>query len=139
MINSLILSVFAVERSNLTLLWSAFNFYIAVMIFVLPNDNFHSKIFFIFIVRVTLMTGGILGVFSTIFMKWELNRVANFALSLTDTSSNSVEILWFLRKPLLVRNGLTAVQKLLIVSKSTLCNFPKVIHFVVFVRFLRYF
>ena len=56
------------------------------------------------------ITGGSRDVFSTILIYWSLNKLANFVLSVTKSSITFIEILSLVRKPLLVRNGLTVFE-----------------------------
>ena len=48
-----------------------------------------------------------------------LNKLANFALSVTKSSFTFIEILPLVRKPLLVRNGLTAFHNFFLFHKTT--------------------
>ena len=93
-------SVFAVGMSNLTL-----GFYLVFLIFIM-------LLWFPVILSSFLLPGlpWIPDAFSILFMSCELNRLSNFALLVTDSSSVFMGQLLFVRKLLLVRNSLTVFQ-----------------------------
>ena len=59
--------------------------------------------------------------------------------SKTKPSLTFIEILWFVRKPYIVRNGLTAFQNFLLLAKPILITLWKKFFFIVLVRLLQKF